>query len=322
MDNMLKNLYLKGTWQQTIFSLLVFFLCVSVAQGKETVAVFQPDLRAPYDQVFRSIVSGIKEQADFKVSIKKISTDYNQAKLSAWLNKKKVKAIVAFGSRGLEAAQATANGRPVLAAASLLSSDLLESGNAGGISLAADPELMMAELKRLSPSVKKIYAVYSPKHNDWLMQYASKIAEDYGIELKLIQATDLRQAAIQYKSVLNELESERDALWLPLDPITVENRTILPLILRVTWDKNLTVISSNAPHAKRGTLFSTFPKNMEMGQSIAETVNEWLHTGEPKFAVKPLTDLGFAINIRTASHLGIKLNKESLERYDLKFPQE
>jgi len=319
---MLKKLCPKGMWQQTFFLWVIFFLCISSAQGKETVAVFQPDLRAPYDQVFRSIVNGIKEQADFKVSIKKISTDYNQEKLSAWLDKKNVKAIVAFGSRGLKAAQQTANGRPIMAAASLLSASLLESGNLGGISLAADPELIMAELKRLSPSVKKIYTVYSPKHNDWLMQYASKIAEDYGIELMPLQATDLRQAAIQYKSVLNELETGRDALWLPLDPITVENRTILPLILRVTWDKNLIVVSSNAPHAKRGTLFSTFPKNMEMGQSIAKTVNEWLRVGEPQFEIKPLTDLGFAINTRTASHLGIKLNKESLGRYDLMFPQE
>lgn len=319
---MLKNLCLRRLWQQTIFSLFVFFCCVSIAQGKETVAVFQPDLRAPYDQVFNSIVSGIKEEADFKVSVKKISKDYNPAKLSAWLNKKKAKAIIAFGSRGLAAAQESANGRPIMAAASLLSDDILESGNAGGISLAADPEFMMAELKRLAPSVKKIYAVYSPKHNDWLMQYASKVAEDYGIDLKTVQAKDFRQAAIQYKSVLNELETGRDALWLPLDPVTVENRTILPLILRVTWDKNLIVVSSNAPHAKRGTLFSTFPKNMEMGQSITETVNEWLRSGKPQFEVKPLADLGLAINVRTASHLGIKLNKESLERYDLKFPQE
>lgn len=318
---MLTNLHPKGTWRRGFFALIVFFLGISVAQGKDTVAVFQPDLRAPYDQVFRSIISGIKDQADFKISLRKINNGYDQPALSAWLEKKQIKAIVAFGSRGLQAAKETANGRPVLAAASLLSPEILQSGNIGGISLAADPAEIIAELKRLSPSVKRISVVYSPKHNDWLMQYTGEVAKEYGIELKAVQATDLRQAAIQYKSVLNELEPGRDALWLPLDPVTVENRTILPLILRVSWDRNLTLISSNAPHAKRGALFSTFPKNMEMGQSIAATVNKWLGSDERKFEVTPLSDLGFAVNVRTAAHLGIKLDKEDLERYDLKFPQ-
>lgn len=318
---MLKKLHPDGAWQRACLALLIFFLGTTIAQGKETVAVFQPDLRAPYDQVFSSIIDGIKDHADFKISIRKIGDDYNQSKLSAWLDKRNIKAIVAFGSRGLEAAKETANGRPVLAAASLLSPDILELGNMGGISLAADPEAIIAELKRLYPSVKRVYVVYSPKHNNWLMQYAAKIAKDYGVELNAVQATDLRQAAIQYKSVLNELESGSDALWLPLDPITVENRTILPLILRVAWDRNLTLISSNAPHAKRGALFSTFPKNMAMGQSIGATINKWLAGGEPLFEVLPLTDLGFAVNIRTAKHLGIKLDKEDLERYELKFPR-
>ncbi len=307
--------------QRGVFVLAIFFLDVPAAQGEDAVAIFQPDLRAPYDQVFRAITNGIKEEADFKLSIKKITNNDNQQKLSDWLDKKNIKVIIAFGSRGIEAAKDAADGRPVLAAVSLLSADILEHNNIGGISLAADPKAIIVELRRLVPSVKKIFVVYSPIHNHWLMQYATKIAESYGIELISIAVSDLMQAAIQYKAVLDELETGHSALWLPLDPITVEKRTILPLVLRVTWDRNLTLISSNAPHAKRGALFSTFPKNRQMGHNIANTVNKWLSTGKPDFEVKPLTDLGFAINIRTAAHLGIKLDKEDLKRYDLKFPR-
>ncbi|MBL4851083.1 MAG: hypothetical protein JKY90_02205 [Gammaproteobacteria bacterium] len=329
MDNILIDLSAKslparersGMFQQGIVTLALFFLGVSGAQGKDTVAIFQPDLRAPYDQVFRVIINGIKETADFKVSIRKISSNDNQQTLSDWLDKKNIKAIIALGHQGLEVAKIVAGGRPVLVAVSLLSADILEHDNIGGISLAADPEAIIIELKRLIPAVKKIFVVYSPIHNDWLMQYAAKVAESNGIELKSIAVSDLRQAAIQYKTVLNELETERSALWLPLDPITVENRTILPLILRVTWDRNLTLISSNPLHAKRGALLSVFPKNRQMGHNIANTVNKWLSTGNPDFEVKLLMDLGFAINIRTAAHLAINLDKEDLKRYDLKFPQ-
>ncbi len=302
------------------FALVLFFFGTSVAQGKELVAVFQPNLRAPYDQVFRSIIDGIKEEANFKLSVKRIGDRYSPNTLSAWLDKKNVKVIIALGSRGLEAAKSVANGRPIMAAASLLAPDP-EFNNVGGISLAADPEIMFSELKRLFPTVQKVCVVYSPKHNEWLMRRAVKVAQEHDIKLKIIPAENLRQAAIQYKSVLNELVPGRDALWLPLDPVTVENRTILPLILRVAWDRNLTLISSNAPHAKRGVLFSTFPQNMAMGQSIADRVNHWLVSSELDFMIKPLNDLGLAINVRTASHLGVKLDKQDLERYELKFPQ-
>ena len=300
------------------FTLLL--LSVSVAQGKDSIAVFQPDLRSPYEEVFRAIIGGIKKESDYKVVVKKISENYDPEKLKTWLEKKDVKAIVALGSRGLSAAKEIAGDRSVLAAASLVEPDP-DFDNVGGISLAADPEFMLAELKRLSPSVKKVFLVYNPDINQWLIDLAAEAAALYDIELRAMPADDLRQAAIQYKSILNELESRKHALWLPLDPVTVENRTILPLILRVTWDRNLTLISSNAPHAKRGALFSTFPKNAEMGQSIAAKLNKWLQNGETKHAVIPLTDLGVAINVRTAAHLGIKLNKEDLMRYELKFPQ-
>jgi len=307
--------------RRSILALTLFSLSISAAHGKELVAVFQPDLSSPYEEVFYSIVSGVKDEAEFKVSVRKIADNYDPKKLAAWLDKKDVKVIIALGSRGLRAAKVVANGRPIMAAASLLSPDPANK-NIGGISLAADPDVMIAELKRLFPAVRKIYVVYSPKHNDWLIQHAIKVAENYDITLNAIPASDLRQAAIRYKSVLNELKSGQDALWLPLDPVTVENRTILPLILRVAWDRNLIMISSNAPHAKRGALFSTFPKNEEMGQSIAVTVNAWLESGSPDFQIKPLSELGLAINVRTAAHLGVKPDKEDLARYDLKFPQE
>ncbi len=310
LKNLLKSLLL-------VISLL---LSVSMAHGKERVAIFQPDLRAPYEDVFRAIVDGIEETADYKVSVRQISSDYSPEKLKNWLAKKNIKAIIALGSRGLKAAKASSGGLPVFAAASLVTPDP-EYPNIGGMSLAADPELIFAELKRLSPSVKKVFAVFNPDINNWLIELAKEAAELYGLQLFAMPANDLKQAAIQYKAILNELEPNKHALWLPLDPVTVENRTILPLILRVTWDRNLTVISSNAPHAKRGTLFSTFPKNTEMGRSIGLILNKSMVEPEKSIKILPLDDIGLAVNVRTASHLGLKLSQEDLQRYDLQFPR-
>lgn len=304
---------------QLLLGLALSCLATLSARAQDMVAVFQPDLRQPYTEVFKAIVDGVEAHANFSVRVHKIVEDYDVDALTKWLKKHNIKAIIALGTDGLAAAKEAANGIPVLAASSLLSPDPAKPF-VGGISLATDPDLVFEELKRLMPGVKKVCAVYSNTFNGWLMQQAQIAAEKRGIQLRALAAEDLRQAVLHYKVILNEMQTGKDALWLPLDPITVENRTALPLILRVSWDRNLTVVSSNAPHAKRGTLFSTFPEHDEMGKSIALTVNQWLSSPDPRINMVALRDVGIALNVRTAAHLGVRLDKEELAAYDLLFP--
>lgn len=65
------------------------------------------------------------------------------------------------------------------------------------------------------------------------------------------------------------IDIKTDALWLPLDPVTVNEQVILPRLLERSWEQNQVLFSSKPSHAKRGALFSMFPNHFELGKQLA-----------------------------------------------------
>jgi putative ABC transport system substrate-binding protein len=120
-------------------------------------------------------------------------------------------------------------------------------------------------------------------------------------------------AAAAYQSALAAAQNKRDALWLPHDATTVDDDVILPMILKEAWQKELVVLSSNFAHTKKGALFALFPDNRAYGRDLAA-----LAYGSGAAAVVPLRAVRTAVNVRTASHLGLEANPSS---FDAVFPE-
>jgi putative ABC transport system substrate-binding protein len=89
---------------------------------------------------------------------------------------------------------------------------------------------------------------------------AREAAKSQGLELTAMsKPRDLGQAAHLYTTLIRSADSKRDALWLPHDTTTVEESTLLPLILKESWDNSVPIFSSNILHAKKGALFAMEP---------------------------------------------------------------
>ena len=128
-----------------------------------------------------------------------------------------------------------------------------------------------------------------------------------------IEATDLQRATKAYQEVIAAVEPQRDVLWLPQDSTTVEESTLLPLVLQEAWRRNFAVISSNAQHVRRGALFALYPDNAAMGRSLAQSaIDSLAGTRRPTRGLIPLRDVLVAANQRTAAHLGLELDLRSL----------
>ena len=113
---------------------------------------------------------------------------------------------------------------------------------------------------------------------------------------------------------------KRDALWLPQDTTTVDDDTILPFVLRQSWNRDLPVFSSNVTHVKRGALFALYPDNVELGRALAQAAVRYLSGSKHGVeGVQALREVKSAINTRTAAHLGLSLDTK-LAGYDLVFP--
>jgi putative ABC transport system substrate-binding protein len=119
---------------------------------------------------------------------------------------------------------------------------------------------------------------------------------------------------------MSSADAVHDALWLPQDSTTVEESSVLPLVLEKSWDSSLAVFSSNAAHVRRGVLFALYPNNVELGRNLASSAQEYLSLGK-KGDVVPLKAVRLAVNVRTGGHLGLHFSNDQQRRFDLIFPQ-
>jgi putative ABC transport system substrate-binding protein len=278
----------------------------------QALAVIYPDVEEPYRSIFLQIIDGVKEKSKSEVVLYRMKAEVDAGSMNVWLREHAVKRAILLGRQGVKLAPLVDAGVRRIAGGAMLSPGT-EAPTFAGISLAPDPEQLLALLKELAPAVKRVIVIFNPMQNRWLIEIARESAKRQGVELIEREARDLRAAAVEYREVLSKADSRRDALWLPQDSSTIDDELILPLILREAWDRKLVVFSSNLAHAKKGVLFALYPDNRGWGRELAD-----LAYGAGAASIFPLKTLRSAINLRTASHLGVEV---AASKFDAAFPE-
>ena len=298
--------------------LAIFCLFVLGAfAGGAPIAVLYPDVREPYSSIFRDIVGGIKRESGAKVTTYSLKTEDSLEEVREWLDKMHPKAVILLGNRGKYLADELGENYLTIAGAAILSGDYVQSG-LSGISLTPSPRRLFAKLKEIAPDVERITVIYHDATNGWLIELAKVAALDSGFKLEALAAEDVREAAGVYREVLERQNNGKDAIWLLQGDPTLDERSLLPTILNEAWGSHSIVFSSNPSHVKRGALFSLYPDNFNMGKSLAVKANKLIGGG--KSGAEPLEDLLVAVNLRTAEHLNLKLNRSDEKDFDLVFP--
>jgi putative ABC transport system substrate-binding protein len=291
------------------------------ASGGANVAVLYPDVREPYQRVFHEIVRGIEAGTVGPVDKYLLNKDREASASEPWSAKNGARVVIALGNRGLSAVQDLPPSQPIIVGA------LLERppGNPSGLSgivLTPDPAMLLGELKKLSSAVKRVTVVYKAATNQWLIDRAKGVAARLGLSLRALPARGLREAAQLYRDVLQEGLGGLDAIWLLQDDTVLDERTILPLILKDAWRKGFVVFSGNPIHVKRGALFALYPDNFRMGKSLARLAQASLKGEHQNERFRALEDVRIAVNIRTAEHLGLSLGGRLQREFDLVFPSQ
>lgn len=288
--------------------------------GKGSIAVLYPNVSEPFRSAFISMIQGIEERTRLRVRTYAVDPKIDVADLNTQLKRSGTKVVIALGRQGLSVASSLDRDIVVLVGGALLLSDA-EIVNVNGISLTPDPALLFARLRTLLPETRRIIVVYDPKKTEWLLRLAREAAKAQGLELVAHEARDLSQAAHLYTSIFNAAESRRDAVWLPHDTTTVEESTLLPLILKEAWNSGVPIFSSNVLHVKKGALFAMSPNNVELGRSLATSALGLMSGELRKKGVQPLRELHTAINLRTASHMGLNIGYQQQRTFDFIYPE-
>ncbi len=311
------SIFHKFPWAGFLRPLLIVLFVVSpmvhpgdsLAQ-KARIAVIYPNYPAPYNAIYDEIISGI-ERGNINLSL--IPVDEGGEVAAAHIFEiGNFDGAIALGQRGLDVFPDRPS-RPVVVGAVPWIPDHLS-----GVSLATDPQTTFSLLETLVPSVKKIFVVYSEEAFGPMIPKVLEAARGSGLELISLEAGNLRSALRKYREVLNQ-SKPGDAIWLPLDWITVENRHVLPMLLEEAWDKQLILFSNKPSHSRSGALFALFPDNVGHGEEIADAMELLLHNPEQRINTSTKS-LSVGVNTRTATHLGLSFTKKQRELFDFVFP--
>jgi len=290
---------------------LILFSCYSLSASDEKVTVIYPDVKPPYDKIFSQIMNGIESELDSSIVKLKLPRSFDKTEIVESISTKKV---IALGKRGFSIAKEVYKEKLVVVGALPISPNVLS-----GVSLMASPQALFDSLNELAPQVKIITVVYS-KSSAWIMDEANIEAKKRGLTLNAVSVDDLKSAVRTYNSLFENAENENMAIWLPLDPITANEKIIVPTILEKAWDKKIVVFSSKPTHAKRGALFSALPDNEALGQQLA-TLMKSASGKDTTSIVKPLSTIKLAVNLRTAAHLGYNYQPSDVSDFALTFPK-
>lgn len=289
-------------------------------RGDAPVAVIYPDIGEPYRSVFVKIIEGIEDGTTLSVRSYPVRADQDITGLNATLKRNGTRVVIALGRQGLKATSSLDREIPVVVGG-VLAVPEAESRNLTGVSLTPDPALLFARLKGLLPGVKRVQVIYNPLQNDWLIRLARDAAKAQGLELVAHEARDLATAARMYESVFTASDARRDAIWLPQDATTVDETTILPLVLKESWNRNVAVFSSSFLHVKKGALFALYPNNLELGRSLASSALAAMSGDTRRRGVLPLREVQTAVNLRTAGHIGLSIGDQQQRNFDFIFPE-
>lgn len=285
------------------------------------IAVLYPDIGEPYRSIFAKIIEGIEDKIRSRVASYAVGSNFNTQDLASELKRQDIRVVIALGRNGLKAAATLDKDIGIIVGGVIAASDNDARGGAV-LSLAPDPALLFARLKAVSPKTRRVFVVYDPRQNGWLLKLAREAAHDQGIELVAQEAGDLKTALVFYQSFFASADTRRDALWLPQDNATVDESTVLPLVLQESWSKGVPVFSSNVSHVRRGALFALYPNNIELGRNLGAAALGIVSGGQMGRGMLPLRDVLTAFNTRTASHLGLNLSVVQQQGFDLLFPEQ
>jgi putative ABC transport system substrate-binding protein len=238
------------------------------------------------------------------------------------LVRKKVDVIFTTGTRATQAAMAATGEIPIIfrhpadpVTLGLVKNLNRPGGNVTGVaafSLDADQKRLEV-LKQLVPDLRRIHIFYDANNRFSPDNFAA--AEKSAGQLKLDVVEYPVKTASEFKSSLTQMEVNRgDAIFQIADDLIESQGSVL---LEEAKKRKLATMFHSEVWASRGSLAAYGPNYYEMGRQAADLVQKILKGAHPKdLAVIHANKFDLAINLRTASSIGLKVAPELLKKAD------
>ena len=292
---------------------------VVIGAPPRVVAVLYPETNAPYRQIFADILHGIEQGLTAEtVRAQALPEAPEGAALRRWLDQQAPAVVITLGRVPTETYEKIGRKTPHVIGA--LDASPQTHPNVAGVGLAVDPALLFATLQRLSPATQRVWVVFNPAYDRWLIALAQTAAAARDLKLEPLEAGDLRESARQFLRIFQTADPATDAIWLVADTGLIDSETILPLVIEKSWQRRLPVFSNSLLHIQRGVLFALYPDNVPLGRRLAELAARALRTPEARSSIEVLRAVKRALNLKIAAHLDLTIDRDLERQFDLVFP--
>lgn len=263
--------------------------------------------------IYQNVAEGITSNSDLKISIMMVDKASSIEMVEQHILENNSELVIALGNTSYRLAALLPIDTLVIAGGITGNQSLRPT-----LSLSSDPEAALKELKRVAPHIEDVMLVYNESLNGWWYHKAQKIAPKYGFNIVGYNAKDIKAGVQSYQQLLDDATPNTSAVWLPLRNI-VPSKTILPMLLERAWSKKLAVFSNNPSHTKLGGLMAIYPEHQKMGSQLAKFATDHFQ-GKTNDAIIGTQELRIAINLRTSSHIGIRLSTSDQAGFDKIYP--
>ncbi|KJS04133.1 MAG: hypothetical protein VR73_15735 [Gammaproteobacteria bacterium BRH_c0] len=299
-------------WKVILPAIIFLLPGVAMADYKPDIAVVYPLVREPFAALYRDYVVGITESTPDNLRQFHVNGDGREV-LSRISLQTPPDVYIALGNKSVEIISSLNIKKPIVA---VVSDREHEDKITSGILLKPPADVYLASLLDIHKGVKEVYVVYNPENDQLLIDEARLFLSQKGIKINAIAASNIRQAASGYQSILKNAKAF-SAVWLLPDSSFLD-MSLLSTVLDVAWEKKLIVFSSNPLFVKHGALFAIYPDNKKIGLTLGLIAQE-VHDNKPH-GLQSLRDVRLAVNQRTLNHLGIELSPQVKAKIELMLP--
>ncbi len=238
--------------------------------------------------------------------------DVRDASQRAALATRCARLVVAVGSEALAATEDAAPRAPLVHA---MAANGRASGRPGVLP-DADPRRVLETLQKLSPSARRIGAVYDPDLTGELVAEAEASARELGMELVALPVHTAGEAVRAFHRFETELRV--DALWLLPDGTATVQETVYYAFELAHW-RRIGIIGPSRWYVATGALFALVPTAESVGAMAGELGQQLLRGDSPPRAVHA-RDHALYVNQRAAARLGLKVPRQVLDAADEVLP--
>jgi ABC-type uncharacterized transport system substrate-binding protein len=286
--------------QKEIYKILLisFIFGIASAFGKEPqVTIVYSGTEASRSSAYALVVAGIeKTLKDTQTLVVGSESD----DIQSLLDNTHPDIVIALGKTVAEAVNKTSYRAQTLAGLMYL-----RSKDTNGVSLALDSRFLIGPVRKLVPSIKRIFIIQQTHYQT--IDHVAALSKTSPI-VEVREGAD-SLATIRILGRLLEGEAtESDAVFIPAN---LPNN-ILYEVAKSAWDKRIILLSTNLSHLDNGALIVAYPDNLALGEQLGRLAYQQTPANE---SVKGIS---LGLNRRVAQHLNIDFDQVGLNAFALK----